>query len=200
VVVRVAAPRCAAEGGRAALPPEVALAEARVAEARAAASLARARARPDLQPTAGLRRTAGFSGLFLGLGFELPLLNGYGSQRDSALAEADAALAERDGLVRRVGAEAAAARAGLDVLDRQGDRFDDAWRQDLERVTRAADARFRAGEGTLLELLDARRARLAAVAEYETWRAERRRVRALLARLEGRPVTAAALCDDVSRE
>jgi outer membrane protein TolC len=51
--------------------------------------------------------------------------------------------------------------------------------------------------GTLAELLDARRARLAALDDLATWRAERRTARARVARLTGAPLDAALLCDDL---
>jgi cobalt-zinc-cadmium efflux system outer membrane protein len=197
--VVVAAPRCgpakgAPQGtGAAAL----ALADARADAAQAAARTASARAVPDLVPQVGVRRTAGVTGLFVGLGTEIPVFGGPRDLGRASRLEAEAADAERQGLALQLAAERRAAEAELSLLDAAGRRFDGDWRSALERTVSAAQARYDAGEGTLAELLDARRARLAALDDLATWRAERRTARARVARLTGAPLDAALLCDDL---
>jgi cobalt-zinc-cadmium efflux system outer membrane protein len=175
---------------------ELVVADAQVDAARAQADLTHARGVPDLWPQVGLRRTAGFSGLLLGFSIDIPLLNSGGAATASARAEADAALAEREELGRRITADLAGAQLALAELEAAGRRFGPAWSADLEGTVTAAEARYEAGEATLAELLDARRARLAALDEYQTWRAERRFARARLARLGGATIDATLLCDD----
>jgi outer membrane protein TolC len=62
----------------------------------------------------------------------------------------------------------------------------------------AAAARWDEGAGTLAELLEARRARLAALEEHATWAATRAASRLALARAAGHPMTATLLTDDCS--
>jgi len=81
-----------------------------------------------------------------------------------------------------------------------GVQFDDAWFASLEQAVTAAQARFDAGEGTLTELLDSRRARLEALDDYHAWLSEWWTARMELARAEGRPPSAALLCTDPFRE
>jgi outer membrane protein TolC len=152
---------------------------------------------PDLVPQVGVRRTAGVTGLFVGLGTEIPVFGGPRDLGRASRLEAEAADAERQGLALQLAAERRAAEAELSLLDAAGRRFDGDWRSALERTVSAAQARYDAGEGTLAELLDARRARLAALDDLATWRAERRTARARVARLTGAPLDAALLCDDL---
>jgi cobalt-zinc-cadmium efflux system outer membrane protein len=197
-IVRVDADRCQAEMPVAALMaiPEVSFADARAEAARQQVRLARARAIPDLQPQVGWRRTAGFSGLLLGVGFDLPLFNAGGSSIAAARAEADAAAADRELAQQRVDGVRRAAMQGLARLDSAGTAFGPDWRTDLERAVNSAEARLNSGEGTLVEYLDARRARMLAMDEYEAWRAERRRARTLVARYRGNTIDGTVLCDD----
>ncbi|HEU4698458.1 MAG TPA: TolC family protein [Gemmatimonadales bacterium] len=205
--VVIEAPRCTEPGGAGAAgapaadeaspPAALELAAARADAARAAARLAAARAVPDLVPQIGVRRTAAVTGLFVGVGTELPVFGGTRAASEASRLEAEAAEAERAGAAARLAAERHAAERTLALLEAAGQRFDAAWRAALARTVGAAEARYDAGEGTLAELLDARRARLAALDDFATWRAERRAARAHLARLAGRPLDAALLCDDL---
>ena len=175
--------------------PELAQSEAARAAAVAALDLTRARAVPDLLPHVGVRRTAGYTGLQLGLTLELPLFNVGRAALGQARADAEAAGFLRDDLARRIDAEREAARAAAGRLALAGARFDAAWRADLDRTLSSAQARYDAGEGTLAELLDARRARLSALDELEIWRAELRTARARLARWSGAVIDGSLFCD-----
>ena len=78
--------------------------------------------------------------------------------------------------------------------------FDAQLVSDLERAVRSAESRYAAGEGTLVELLITRRARLVLLTEYEEWRAAQRIARARKARLSGIPIDAEMLCDSNGRQ
>ena len=60
---------------------------------------------------------------------------------------------------------------------------------------RSAESRHAAGEGTLVELLITRRARLALLTEFEEWRAAQSIARAHAARLNAVPIDGEMLCD-----
>lgn len=176
------------------LGPEGAVLAARTASAAAGADLARALRIPDLIPHVGFRRSAGFSGLLLGLSFDLPLRNTHGGALEAARAEADAArrAASAEAELRR-GAVDGHARA-LEVLAEASPRRDAAWRADLDAIVAAEAARLEVGEGSLYRLFDARRMRLAAVTESEDWQLEVRRQRIRLARRGGLVLDASLLC------
>jgi len=177
---------------------QAAAAAAQVAVARAESDRQRGLAVPDLMPQVGLRRTGGFSGLIVGLSVDLPVLSRGRAAAAAARAEAEAREVEYQAIVTRLAAERHHAEQAVAVLEVSRRRFDAEWRRDLVRALTAAEARYGAGEATLAELLDARRARLAALDDYASWRAERRMARAALARARGAPVEAAVLCDDPS--
>ncbi|HEX5818998.1 MAG TPA: TolC family protein [Gemmatimonadales bacterium] len=182
------------------LPPDLLQARFNVEAARATADRARAARVPDIAPMAGLRRTAGYSGLLLGLSMELPLLRSGAAAEESARFQADAAEALRVDLERRTTAQRAGADAALASLAQAAPAFDATLLSDLERAVRAQQTRIEQGEGTIAELLDARRARVNTLNEYAEWRAMRAELRARRARLAGRPVDAQVLCEDLDLE
>lgn len=193
--VRIVAPSCAPaamEGGGIAAAR---LATARADRAAAEGAVARAARIPDLAPQVGYRRTGGFSGLLLGLAVPLPLRNGGGDAVAAAEAERSAAAGEEAAVLRRLDADAAGARAALALLDARAETFGAAWQADLDRSVTAAEAAWAEGAGTLAELLEARRARLAALEERADWSAARILARLDLARATGVPLEAALLTD-----
>jgi cobalt-zinc-cadmium efflux system outer membrane protein len=200
VKVEVAACPSNAEPGTGSRPAELVRADFHVAAADAAVQRARAARVPDLRPSAGLRRTQGFSGLWLGIALDIPILQSGSSAEQAARYQADAARDDRDALARLVAARDAGAGAALQQLDRAADVFDARLVSDLERAVRSAESRYAAGEGTLVELLDTRRARLVLLTEYEEWRAAQRIARARKARLSGIPIEAEMLCDSNGRQ
>lgn len=168
--------------------------DAEVAQAEARASLARAARIPDLVPQVGLRRSAGFSGLLVGLSLELPFFTGGEAAVTATSLEARASEAARSAVTRtRDGELAAHDRAIADLL-MLAETHDASWREDLGAVVRAEERRLEIGEGSLFRLFDARRARLAALTEYVSWRETLTRYQVRLARLGGVPLTAALLC------
>ncbi len=203
VEVRIDAPLCrpgqplaTGEGS-----PRVEAAQARVRQAEGAERLARGLRVPDLQPQVGLRRVAGVEALYAGLAFDLPLFD-RGSRRVQAAvgttAATRAAAADED---KRIMAELAAARADFQALDAAGSAFRaPEWEADVARMVEASRARLDLGEGSLMELLDVRRARLQALEARERWGAAWRSARARVAELEGRESTADLFCDPLIRE
>ncbi len=176
------------------VPPDLLLAQHTVAAHDAAVARADALRVPDLRPIAGLRRTAGFSGLLLGLSLELPIMPGPAAGADAARADLAGAAASRDALARNLAAEQHATRRAATDLDQAGAVFDSTAASALERAVRAAFARYGSGEGTLVELLDARRARLAFLTEFEEWRTALRLARIRSARTSGLPLDGTLLC------
>ncbi len=198
-VIVVEPASCAAVPPGAGSAPELGLAEALRRSAEATVALERARRIPDLFPQLGLRRSAGYTGLLLGVSLDLPLLTTGRSQLAAAQASAAAARADLADVSTRLAAERRGAEAALARLEAARERFGPAWRGDLERTLASAIARYEAGEATIAELLDARKARIAVLDEYQAWRAERRLARVRAARLTGAAPEATSLCDDESR-
>jgi outer membrane protein TolC len=175
-------------------PPEHMLQDARLASSAAGTDLVRALRIPDLLPQVGFRRSAGFSGLLLGISFDLPIRNRHGGALEAARAEQELArgqaLAERETMA----GAAVGHRRALAALTDGTLRYDAAWQADLEAIVAAEEARLAVGEGSLYRLFEARRLRLAAVIEAEDWRLEVRRQRIRLARTTGTPLVATLLC------
>lgn len=181
-------------------PPEVAMAEARVEIAEGGALQARGLRLPDVQPELGVRRSGGRSGLYLGLSTGLPLFDRGSRRIDAAVAEIEAAEAVRTDAERRWEAERQGALDALDALTRGGSAFDAEWFENLERAVVAAEARYTLGEGSLMELLDSRRARLQALDDYAEWQAEWWAARIEAARLDSGAITSDLVCIDPFRE
>jgi len=177
-------------------PPELASARAVGEAVRSEIDVARGRSRPDLVPGVGLRRAQGANALFLSLRTTLPLFDLGRARVDAARREAEAVDGEIEALEARLAAERAAAGRALAAVEAAGAVFDDGWSAALEQTLAGAELRYELGEGTLYELLDSRRARLAAADDYATWLADWWRARARLARLSGRPPGPALICTD----
>jgi outer membrane protein len=205
--LRLAAPVCAASTAAdssfpgsdvegAPLPPDLRVAEARVDAARGATEVARGIRMPDFAPQVGVRRSGGNTGLFVGLATALPFFDRGGERVGASIADENSALAERRDVEERWAAARAGASAVLASLERAGRHFDESWFESLERTVSSAEARYRLGEGTLMELLDSRRARMQALDDYHEWQAEWWAARIEVEHLEGRPVPASAICTD----
>ena len=151
---------------------------------------------PDFAPQVGVRRTDGNTGLYVGVATRLPFFDRGGERVGASIAGENSALAERRDVEERWAAERASASAVLASLERAGAHFDGRWFESLERTVSAGEARYRLGEGTLMELLDSRRARLQALDDYYMWQAEWWAARIEVERLEGRLAPASAICID----
>lgn len=202
--VRIEPTSCSAPGSAPPLvdpdPPEVRVARARVEAAEGVRQVARGLRLPDLVPEVGVRRTQGLTGLYLGLSTELPLFDRGSRRLDAAVADVSALEAEREDVERRMEAAKSAAGRTLEALTRGGAAFDATWFGNLELAVSAAEARFREGEGSLLELLDSRRARIQALDDYAAWQVEWWSARVEVARLDGRPIDGSLVCMDPFRE
>jgi outer membrane protein TolC len=195
--LRIPAPACAAPGSRGLsdqLLPEEQLADARVHAASARIAVSRARAVPDLHPQLGIRRTAGVTGLYLGFALELPTFDRGGAAIAAARAEHLAVTAERDELAGRLAAERVAVREALRTLEEVGSRFSPGWLDALDRSVAAGRTAYELGEGSLTDVIDGRRARLASLDDHARWQAELRDARARSARLGGGELDASLLC------
>jgi cobalt-zinc-cadmium efflux system outer membrane protein len=192
-------PTCAPGVGARPTPgplPEVEIARAEVEAAASNVSVARGLGLPDFTPTVGLRRTAGTDALFLGFSTTLPLFD-RGSRRVAA-ARSETRAAEQDlaALELRLAAERAAARRALDAVEGARAHFGAAWFEAIDQTVTAAEARYELGEGTLFELLDARRTRIQALDDHAAWQSEVWQARTRLARLSGVAPDAAVICSE----
>ncbi len=152
-----------------ALHPALEEAQARVDGARGAVDLARGLSIPDVVPQVGLRRGGGYTALYLGLSTDLPLF-GRGTRATSAArAEVSAAEAEASSASERLAAEVVSTRKAVEALADAGRVFDAAWLEGLDGMVEAAETRWALGEGSLFELLDARRARIRAIDDRARW-------------------------------
>jgi outer membrane protein, heavy metal efflux system len=193
--LRIDAPaQCEASGTGAAIDLQRARAKFTLAEAMA--SQAGARRVPDLIPQVGFRRTAGFSGVLVGVAMDLPLFSSGGNGVAAARAEAEAAAADVGQAERDLAAVQSAEQRASAALRAVGARYGADWERDLAQAVTAAEARWQEGQGTLAELFDARRVRLAAIDEHASWRERVLANRVQLARALGAPLTASLLLDD----
>lgn len=201
-VVEIGTSACAATQPASAMgaPPEVEAARARAEAAAAGLDLARAARIPDVEPQVGFRRAAGTQALYVGLAFELPFFNRRGGATTAAEAEWQASQADVRDIQSLAETERLAARQALDALDAAGARFRGDWMRNLDRTVEATEARYQLGEGTLVELLDGRRARFEAQASRERWRAAWRIQRARLSRLSGGEATPDLFCDPLASQ
>jgi cobalt-zinc-cadmium efflux system outer membrane protein len=176
------------------LPPDLRAAAARVDAARGATDVARGIRMPDFAPQVGVRRSQGNTGLYVGLATALPLFDRGSERIGASIADEHAAMAEQREVEQRWEAARAGARAVLESLERAGIRFDRGWLRSLDQTVDAAEARYRLGEGTLVELLDGRRARLQAMDDYAVWMSEWWGARLEVERLDGRAAPASVIC------
>ncbi len=186
--------QCEAPGTGAVIDLQRAQAKATLAEA--LVGQAHARRIPDLIPQVGFRRTAGFSGVLVGVAMDLPLFSSGGNGAAAARADAEAAAADVGQAERDLAAGQAAEQRVFSALQAIGGRYGTDWERDLTQAVTAAEARWQEGQGTLAELFDARRVRLLAIEEHASWRERLLANRVLLARTRGVPITASLLLDD----
>jgi len=182
------------------MAPEVRMAEARAEAAGGAIDVARGARRPDIQPEFGVRRSGGQTGLYLGISTDLPFFDRGSRRLDAVTLDESVMTAQRDDTERRWASARVGAARALEALDRAGAGFDAAWFEDIEETVTASEARYRLGEGTLMELLDSRRARLQALDDYHSWQVEWWAARIDLSRLEGQMPSADLICMDPYRD
>ena len=179
-------------------PPELRVAEARVEAARGATDVSRGIRMPDFAPQVGVRRSGGNTGLYVGVATRVPIFDRGSERIGASVAEENRAIAEQRDVEERWAAASVGARNVLESLERAGGYFDEAWEASLERTVTAAEARYRLGEGTLVELLDGRRARLQALDDHAVWMYEWWAARVEVRRLAGQAATPSLICRDLT--
>ena len=110
---------------------------------------------PDVNITGGYKGTAGFSSTLLGVVVTPPLLNANGGNRERAFGDWLVADADRRAAELRVATEVRAAVEAARVIDAGTLGFDDAFVARADVVAAAAEAAYREGAASLVELLDA---------------------------------------------
>jgi cobalt-zinc-cadmium efflux system outer membrane protein len=143
----------------------------------------------DIQLVGGAKRTAGFDGAVLSAIVPLPLFNRNGGARERSYGELLAArLDARDVAVRAVAEARAARQAVRDLLAAIPDGGAAIARAGADVAT-ITDAAYREGAASLLELLEAQRARADAIATALRWRHDLAVAQLELDRALGRPVS-----------
>jgi cobalt-zinc-cadmium efflux system outer membrane protein len=168
--------------------PEVLALRAGVDASRRRVSAERRSVLSDVALQAGAKRTAGYATRVVGIAVPFPLFDRNAGARAAAAGELRLAEAELATGERAVRAEVAGAIDALRaLLDPAVPRADSLVAR-AEEVARIADAAYAAGGGSLLELLDARRARADAVAAALRWSTDLRLARLELNRVLGAPL------------
>jgi outer membrane protein, heavy metal efflux system len=126
----------------------------------------------DVVVEAGTKQTAGYATRVIGVAVPLPLFNRNSAARDRAAADLDLVRAERHAMEQTVRATVTAALDGYRALLSAQPTGADSLVARAEEVARIADAAYAAGGGSLLELLDARRARTETLTAVLRWVAD----------------------------
>jgi len=127
---------------------------------------------PDVVVEAGRKQTAGYSTRVIGVALPLPLFNRNSAARDRAAADLDLVRAERRATEQAVRTSVTAALESYRaLLAAQPDGADSLVARAAD-VARIADAAYAVGGSTLLELLDARRARTETLTAVLRWVAD----------------------------
>lgn len=134
---------------------------------------------PDVVVEVGAKQTAGFSTRVVGVSVPVPLLNRNTAARERAAADLDLVKADRRAMEDAVRAGVIQALESCTALLASRPADVDSLVARASEVARIAEAAYAAGGGSLLELLDARRAHLDAMTAALRWTADLR-----LARLE----------------
>jgi len=151
----------------------------RVAESRGAV--------PDVGLSGGYKGTGGYATAQFGLVLTPPLLNLNGGNRERTAGELLTATADRRMTELRVATEVRAALASAEALDAGAAGFDGTFVAQAGIVANAAEAAYREGASSLVELLDAFRAATDARADYVRGTLDRALVRLDLRRAIGAP-------------
>jgi outer membrane protein, heavy metal efflux system len=138
---------------------------------------------PDVVVQAGAKQTAGYSTRVLGVAVPLPLFNQNRAARDRATAELQLVRTELRAAEQSIRTSVAAMIETYDAL-RAAQPGDSTTVRAIE-VAAIADAAYVAGGSSLLELIDARRARAETLAAVLRWVADLRVVQTDLARALG---------------
>lgn len=143
----------------------------------------------DVSLQLGTMESAGYRARTVGFTLPIPLLDRNTGGRARAAGALLLAQAELRAAEHAARAEVAAAVEGLSALLAAGGPGADSLAMRAAEVARVADAAYAEGGLSLLELLDARRARAEALTAALAWSAELRLARLALNRASGAPLT-----------
>lgn len=143
---------------------------------------------PDASLQVGTKHTAGFTTRTLGVALPLPLFNRNSGAREQAAAGLHLAQAQLRAAEQAVRVEVAASIDALHALASAQSPAADSLSARAADVAQVAGAAYAAGGGSLLELLDARRARADALSAALNWSATLRIARLELNRAIGAPL------------
>ena len=138
--------------------PDVRAAQAAVRAADRRRTAERLGTLPDVGLTGGYKGTGGFETALFGVMVTAPVFNTNGGNRERAAGEWLQADAERRATERRATTEVRAALIAARVIEDGTAGFDDAFVARADVVAGAAEAAYREGAASLIELLDAFRA------------------------------------------
>jgi cobalt-zinc-cadmium efflux system outer membrane protein len=143
----------------------------------------------DVVIEAGLKQTSGYTTKLIGVGVPLPLFNSNGAGRSRAQGELRAAEAELRAAEQAVRADAVAAVESYRTLLAASAGAGDTITARSGEIARIAAAAYREGGTSLLEVLEAQRARAEARAAATRWIIDVRLARLELDRATGAPLT-----------
>lgn len=168
--------------------PELAALRATVAEARQRATAESRGVLGDVVLQFGIKHTAGYDTRVVGVAVPLPLFDLNSGARERAAGELRVAEAELRAAELAVRAEVAGAVASYRELLATSAGAGDALLAQGDEVARVAEAAYREGGTSLLELLEAQRARAELRSAALRWSADVRLARLELARATGAPL------------
>ncbi len=142
---------------------------------------------PDVGLSGGYKGTGGYATAQFGVVLTPPLLNLNGGNRERTAGELLTASAERRATELRVSTEVRAALEAADAIDAGAAGFDGTFVAQAGVVAGAAEAAYREGAASLVELLDAFRAAADARASYVRGTLDRALARLDLRRAVGAP-------------
>ena len=168
--------------------PELAAAERRVTAARSMVSAAWRATLPDVGVELGTKRTGGYNTGVAAISIGLPIFDRGSGARQQARAEQQIAEAELRSANDRVAAEAAGSMRAYGELLAARPAGAGALYEGGAEVARIADASYREGAITLMELLDAERANADLRAALARWTADVALARMEVNRALGAPI------------
>jgi cobalt-zinc-cadmium efflux system outer membrane protein len=144
----------------------------------------------DVVVQAGIKQTSGYTTKVIGVGVPLPLFNSNGAARSRAQGELRAAEAELRAAEQAVRADVVAAVESYRTLLAASAGAGDTITARSGEIARIAAAAYREGGTSLLEVLEAQRARAEARAAATRWTIDVRLARLELDRATGAPLMA----------
>jgi outer membrane protein, heavy metal efflux system len=165
--------------------PDLAAARRRTVAARHALAAEWRATLPDVGLQLGAKQTGGYNTGIVAVALTLPLPNTGGAARERARGEVMMAEAAARLVEERIRAEVTAAVRAYERLLAAGARLSEPLAGRGEEIARIAEAAYREGAISLVELLDAQRARADALAADAEWRTELALARVALLRAAG---------------